>query len=153
MPKKLIAILFAAAIATSALAQAIDSAPADALLLVDTPGYSAAALQESGGDLAAFLSARQDIDTQLVLTASMHPTALQRTADLYQVFRPAKLLFTRLDETGSMASAFCEAARLSKRLSFFSTGQLIPEDLEPASREKIIAALVRELPLALEAVA
>lgn len=149
----ILGVPFTLAETPAALVQAIDSAPADALVLIDTPGYSAAALEGSGGDLANFLRVRQDIDTQLVLTASMHPAALQRTADLYQRFGPAKLLFTRLDEAGSTGSAFCESARLGKPLSFFSSGQLIPEDLEPANKERIVAELVHELPQVLEAVA
>jgi flagellar biosynthesis protein FlhF len=76
----------------------------------------------------------------------MHPAPLQRASDCYWAFSPAKLLFTRADGSESIGSAFCEAARLGKPLSFFSSGQLIPEDLEPASKEPIVANLVRELP-------
>jgi flagellar biosynthesis GTPase FlhF len=48
---------------------------------------------------------------------------------------------------------FCEAARTGKPLSCFSTGQLIPEDIEPATKTRISAFLARELPQAFEAVA
>jgi len=135
------------------LAQAIDSAPKDALLLIDTPGYSASAIEESGQELACFLTERQDIDTHLVLPASMRPLDLQRTIDRYLPFRPAKLLFTRLDETDSTAAMFCEASARKLPLSFFAGGQVIPEDLEPASKERITKFLVTELPLRCEAVA
>ena len=136
-----------------ALAHAIDAAPPETLLLIDTPGYTAASLEESGRDLASFLRGRPDIDTHLVLTASMRQADLQRTVDLFQAFQPAKLLFTRLDETDSTGAMFCEAARTGKALSFLSTGQVIPEDMEPATKARITAFLVRELPQALAAVA
>jgi flagellar biosynthesis protein FlhF len=144
---------FQAVESTAALAQAIESAPANALVLIDTPGYSAVLLQELGGDLARFLNRRQDIDTHLVLTASMRIEDLYHTAELYQGFRPAKLLFTRADETSSLAAVLCVAARSKKPVSFLSNGQSVPEDIEPASKKRIVDSLVRQLPSAMEAVA
>jgi flagellar biosynthesis protein FlhF len=138
---------------TLALAQAIDSAPAGTLLLIDTPGHTPASMADAGRDLAVFLRERQNIDTHLVLTASMRQADLDRSVDLFQAFRPNKLLFTRLDETDSTATMFCEAARTGLPLSFLSTGQVIPEDLEPAAKVRITASLALGLPDALEAVA
>jgi flagellar biosynthesis GTPase FlhF len=137
----------------AALAQAIEAAAPETLVLIDTPGYSAAMLQDSAVDLAAFLNRRQDIDTHLVLTASTRIEDLHKIARLYDVFRPGKLLFTRLDETSSMAAVFCVAARCNNPISFLCAGQSIPEDLEPASKERIVEALVRQLPSAMEAAA
>ena len=113
---------FTLAETTTALAHAIESAPAEALVLIDTPGYTAVSLEESGGDLTGFLRSRQDIDTHL-------------------------------DETDSTAAIFSEAARTEKPLSFFSTGQVVPEDLEPASKARVTQSLVLELPQPCEAVA
>jgi flagellar biosynthesis protein FlhF len=144
---------FHAVESTADLAQAIEAAAPETLVLIDTPGYGAAMLQDSGGDLAAFLNRRQDIDTHLVLTASTRIDDLHKIARLYDVFRPAKLLFTRLDETSSLAAVFCVAARCNNPVSFLCAGQSIPEDLEAASKEKIVAALVRQLPSAMEAAA
>jgi flagellar biosynthesis protein FlhF len=149
----ILGVPFTLAETTVALAQAIDAAPPETLLLIDTPGFTAASLEESGQDLVSFLRERRDIDMHLVLTASMRPPDLERTVDLFQAFQPAKLLFTRLDETDATGSMFCEAARTGKPLSFFSTGQVIPEDMEPATKARIIAHLVQELPKALRAVA
>jgi flagellar biosynthesis protein FlhF len=149
----ILGVPFTLAETTVALAQAIDTAPPETLLLIDTPGFTAASLEESGQDLVSFLRERRDIDTHLVLTASMRHADLQRTVDLFQAFQPAKLLFTRLDETDAAGSMYCEAARTGKPLSFFSTGQVIPEDMEPATKARIIALLVRELPQVLRAVA
>jgi flagellar biosynthesis protein FlhF len=83
----------------------------------------------------------------------MRHADLQRTVEVFKAFRPGKLLFTHLDETDSTASVFCEAARTGLPLSFFSTGQLIPEELAPAAKDFVTDFLVRELPQALEAVA
>jgi len=136
----------------AALAQAIAAAPDKALVLIDTPGSSARMLQDGSG-LAAYLSRRQEIDTHLVLTASMRLTDLYRAAALYSSFRPSKLIFTRLDETSSMVSVFCVAARRGLPVSFLAGGQSVPEDLEPADRAVIAQSLVRQLPCTLAAVA
>ena len=144
-------IPFQAADGIATLAQAIAAAPQKALVLIDTPGSSARMLQEGSG-LAAYLS-RQEIDTHLVLTASMRLMDLYRAAALYSSFRPSKLIFTRLDETSSMASVFCVAARRRLPVSFLTAGQSVPDDLEPADRAAIAQSLVRQLPYTLAAVA
>ena len=144
---------FQAVEGVAALAQAIDSAPESALVLIDTPGYSSALLRDLGGDLAGFLSGRQDVDTHLVLTASMRTDDACRAAELYDAFRPSKLLFSGVDEATSLATVFCTAFRRSRPVSFFATGQSIPEDLEPATKERVIESLVRQLPFGVEAVA
>jgi flagellar biosynthesis protein FlhF len=149
----ILGVPFEAVESVAALAQAIEAAPPSALVLIDTPGYSAAMLHDMGSDLARFLGRRQDIDTHLVLTASMRIEDLYQTAALYDTFCPAKLLFTRTDETSSLAAVFCVAARRNSPVSFLSTGQSVPEDLEPATKERIVESLVRQLPSIVEAAA
>jgi len=51
-------------------------------------------------------------------------------------------LFTRLDETSSLGPLFNEAARTGKPLSFFGTGQRIPEDLEAATHARLIEPIL-----------
>ena len=149
----ILGVSFQAVETTIALQRAIDAAPANALVLIDTPGYSAALLRDLGGELAAYLSSRQDIDTHLVLTASMRLQDLYCAAHLYEPFRPSKLLFTRLDETSSLSSVFCVAARSGRPVSFLCAGQSIPEDIAPAAPQIIVDSLVRQLPSELEAAA
>jgi flagellar biosynthesis protein FlhF len=149
----ILGVPFQAVETTAALAHAIESAPPSALVLIDTAGYSAALLQDLSDDLAQFLSRRQEIDTHLILTASMRLEDLYATAALYDIFHPSKLLFTRVDETSSLAGVFCVAARRNKPVSFLSTGQSVPEDLEAASKERIVESLVRQLPSEIEAAA
>ena len=149
----ILGVSFQAVESTAALAQAIESAPANTYVLIDTPGFSAALQQELGAELAAFLRHRQDIDTQLVLTASMAQSELQSTTDRFAAFNPAKLIFTRLDETTSTAAVVSEAARTRRPVSFLCNGQSVPEDILPASKDLILSSLVRQLPVSLQAVA
>jgi flagellar biosynthesis GTPase FlhF len=122
------------------LDQALAGHRAKSLILIDTPGYCLDDL-DSTADLACLLT-RGGIDVHLVLTASMKSADLTRVVEAFEVFRPTKLLFTRLDETESFGPIFCEAARTRKALSFFGTGQRIPEDLQTASCQGLIGIIL-----------
>jgi flagellar biosynthesis protein FlhF len=121
----------------SSLAQAIEENRGKELIFIDTPGLAYGDLEDSES-LAHFLATRGDIDTHLVLPASMKAADLSRMVDAFEILRPRHLLFTKLDETGSYGPIFSEAARTGKPLSFFTTGQRIPEDLEAASPERVL---------------
>jgi flagellar biosynthesis protein FlhF len=82
------------------------------------------------------------VDTHLVLSASMRTTDLRRVADQYSPFKPGKLLFTRLDETRTFGPIASQSVRMGIPLSFVSRGQRIPEDLEPATKDLILGAML-----------
>ncbi|MFY9725609.1 MAG: hypothetical protein WB579_13325 [Bryobacteraceae bacterium] len=124
-----------------ALAQAIEANRSKALILIDTPGFGPADMEADCG-LAHFLSSRGDIDTQLVLSSSMKAADVTRMVDRFEVFRPQRLLFTRLDETESLGPIFNEAVRTAKPLSFFANGQRIPEDLEAVTWDRLTEGLL-----------
>jgi flagellar biosynthesis protein FlhF len=119
------------------LAQAIEENRGKELIFIDTPGLAYGELEDSAS-LGHFLSTRADIDTHLVLSASMKPADLSRMVDAFGILRPQHLLFTKLDETSSYGPILTEAARTGKPLSFFTHGQRIPEDLEAASSERLL---------------
>jgi flagellar biosynthesis protein FlhF len=119
-----------------ALAQALEEHRAKEWVFIDTPGLAAGEM-EDGADLARLIASHPEIDTHLVLSASMKPADLARVIDRYEIFQPKKLLFTRLDETDRLGALVSEAARRSLPISFLATGQQIPDDLEPASKQLI----------------
>jgi flagellar biosynthesis protein FlhF len=125
----------------SALAQSIEENRSKDLILIDTPGLSFNELGDFSV-LARFLSSRADIDTQLALSASVKPADLARMVDAYQVFKPQRLVFTKLDETASFGPIFNEAVRTGMPLSFFATGQRIPEDLEEVTPGRLTSLIL-----------
>jgi flagellar biosynthesis protein FlhF len=124
-----------------ALEQALEEHRSKEWVFIDTPGLGASEM-EDGTDLAELIASHREIDTHLVLSASMKPADLARVIDRYEIFKPKKLLFTRLDETDRLGALINEAVRRSLPISFLATGQQIPDDLEPASKE-LIAEKVR----------
>ncbi|HEY6392741.1 MAG TPA: hypothetical protein VIX89_15785 [Bryobacteraceae bacterium] len=127
---------------TTALARVLDEHHQRDLVLIDTPGLAANEL-EGFEDLADFLSTHPGIDTHLVLPASMRTGDLKRVAGQYEIFKPAKLLFTRLDETETFGPILSHSVRSGKPLSFFTRGQRIPEDLEEATKDSILDLVLK----------
>ncbi len=119
-----------------ALAQAIEEHRAKDLIFIDTPGLGIGE-REDGADLARLIASHPEIDTHLVLSASMKPADMARVIELYEMFQPAKLLFTKIDETDRYGALVSEAVRLSLPISFLTTGQQIPDDLEPATKARL----------------
>jgi flagellar biosynthesis protein FlhF len=120
----------------AALAQTLEENRSKELIFIDTPGCAFADF-DYDSDLARFLGSRPDIDTQLVVSSSMKSADLCRVIDAYEIFRPGRLLFTRLDETVLSGPILNETVRTGKPLSFFATGQRIPEDLEAACPKRL----------------
>lgn len=149
----ILGVTFQSAESVAALAQAVDSAPANALLLIDTPGLSPASLDGTAADLAAFFSQRQDIDIHVVLTALTRQKDLEAASSRFAAFHPAALIFTKLDETELPGGLFCEAARTGTPLSYFCNGQLVPENIEAASTNRLTEFLARQLPVLLQSAA
>jgi flagellar biosynthesis GTPase FlhF len=124
-----------------ALAQALEEFRNKHLILIDTPGFGPRDMESAAG-LARLLATHPQIDTHLTLMPSVKSADISRVVDRFEIFRPRKLLFTRLDETESFGSILNEAARTAKPLSFLTFGQRIPEDLEAATTSRIIELLL-----------
>jgi flagellar biosynthesis protein FlhF len=110
------------------------------LILIDTPGLGKADT-EDGRELAQMIGSDPEIDTHLVLPASMKADDLARQVDLFREFRPRKLIFTRMDETSRYGSLLSLAARTRLEVSFLAQGQRIPDDLEAATKEGLVNLL------------
>ena len=125
----------------AALAQTLEENRGKELIFLDTPGLGPAEMAGYSA-LAQFLSTREDIDTHLTVSCSMKSADLSRVMDGFEVFRPQRILFTKLDETGSYGPILNECVRTGKALSFFTAGQRIPEDLEAAAKSRVAELIV-----------
>jgi flagellar biosynthesis protein FlhF len=127
-----------------ALLQLLEEHRSKGLILIDTPGFSYREMADAQ-PLAAALSTHPEIDTHLVLSAAMKPADLTRVGDAYAIFRPSKLLFTRIDETTRYEAIVNESARRNLPVSFLGRGQQIPDDLEEATPSRLLALIDLEL--------
>jgi flagellar biosynthesis protein FlhF len=123
------------------LDQALTEYSQKKLLLIDTPGFSPGDEAQHRA-LAAWLGAQRGfVEVQLVLSAtaraSCHLAAIQRFAP----FAPAKLLFTHLDEAEDLGPVLETALRSGLPVSFLANGPQVPEDIEEASLDRLLASL------------
>jgi len=123
------------------LGQALEEHRHKDLILIDTPGLAPGDMTQCDG-MAGFLARRNDIQKHLVLPASMRSTDMARISAAYDCFRPSRLIFTRMDETETFGPVLCEAASTNRPISFFGTGQRVPEDVEPASKAMLVNRLL-----------
>jgi flagellar biosynthesis protein FlhF len=126
----------------AALTHALDEHCHKDLVLIDTPGLSSNEL-EVFEDLTRLLAAVPDLDTHLVLPASMRTSDLKRVADQYATLKPRKLLFTRLDETQTFGPILSQSIRMCLPISFLSQGQRIPEDLDAATPDLLLSLILK----------
>jgi len=114
------------------------------LVLIDTTGRSQrdeASLKEMS---ELIRSLEIPVQVHLCAASSTRDLELYDIANRFSVFKPTALTITKLDESSLFGAVFNAAQRSKLPLSYFTTGQRVPEDLEEASRERV-AALIMDL--------
>ena len=104
-------------------------------ILIDSPGFSPAELR----DMPELPSG---LDVHLVLPAILSPKVALRTVERFDSFRPAKLLFTHVDEMETPGALLEVAMRSGLPVSFLAGGRQIPEDIREASKSELLAPLL-----------
>ena len=77
------------------------------------------------------------IDIHLTLSATTKGKDLDDIISRFSVIPFTSLLFTKLDESSTFGNIITKAIETGKPLSYFTTGQRVPEDIERANVEKI----------------
>lgn len=114
------------------------------LVLIDTTGRSQrdeASLKEMS---ELIRSLEIPVQVHLCAASSTRDLELYDIANRFSVFKPTALTITKLDESSLFGAVFNAAQRSKLPLSYFTTGQRVPEDLEEATRERV-AALIMDL--------
>jgi len=108
------------------------------LLFIDTPGIGSADMKEMAA-LTACCSQQASVDVHLVCPATLRSSTLGRLLERFRPLGPAKLLLTHTDEIESPGSLVDLALRSHLPLSYLSSGQNIPEDIQEACKEKLLS--------------
>ncbi|MBS1835460.1 MAG: hypothetical protein JST65_22270 [Acidobacteria bacterium] len=112
------------------------------LILVDTPGIGRNQEAEIGY-VADFFAGLPQIDKHLLLAADVNFVTARRQADRFAPVRPDKVMLTRMDEAGEGLSAALETViTLGLPLSFCTTGNRVPEDIEIADPTSYVERLL-----------
>jgi flagellar biosynthesis protein FlhF len=113
------------------------------LILVDTAGRSqhdAMKLHE----LKRYLAAAQPDETHLVVSTVAHYQNILSVIERFSVFHFDKLILSKLDEAVNFGIVLSVIAKVDKRLSYITTGQDVPDDIEVGQAERLAQLIVKE---------
>lgn len=90
------------------------------------------------------LARHRDLRTHVVIAADTSPGSARRILDAYADIKPARIVITKLDEAESLAPLSGLLRERAIPVSFLTTGQRVPEDIEPATADMLACAMLRE---------
>jgi len=109
----------------------------DELTLIDTAGRSprdVGAIRE----LANAIGNVPKIETHLVVAAASSAQLIEDLANRYRGLNPSRLLFTKVDEVDEAPELSRAPARLSLPITWVTTGQSVPEDIEEPTTARVL---------------
>src|SRR5690554_2402748 len=106
------------------------------LILVDTAGRSQKN-QKQIRELGQFFNGRRLHETHLVLSTNIKLEDMLEAANAFRELSFNRLIFTKLDETSNIKNMLSFLEKVQVPLSYLTTGQNVPEDIEVASPDVI----------------
>jgi flagellar biosynthesis protein FlhF len=119
------------------LAQALVRHRDKEIVLIDTAGRSQRDVLQMA-ELTAFFTKNQHIMVHLVLSATASMPNLNDTVARFKPLGLASLVFTKLDESTVFGPLLSTALHAQLPMSYFTTGQRVPEDIEVATPERVV---------------
>lgn len=113
------------------------------LILIDTAGRSHKD-SEKIEELKGFLESRFAIEIHLCLAATTRDREVLEIVERFGVLSVSRVIFTKLDESESYGSIVNAHLRTKFPLSYFTTGQRVPEDLEIATPGRLAGLVLGE---------
>jgi flagellar biosynthesis protein FlhF len=122
------------------LRRIVDSHSDKDLILIDTTGRSH---QDKGysGQLKEVFDEVGGVEIHLVLSVTAQENLFNATYHQFSPIGVDRVLFTKLDEGLSFGSLFNFSVRNRLPISYFTSGQRVPEDLEAARSERVISLI------------
>lgn len=126
------------------LRRAVDSFKSFDLILIDTAGCGP---RDSSriADLVADISEVPEAEKILALPAPSNASDLHFSAQAFEKVGFDRVVLTKLDESGFIGPVINTVAKLGKPVGFLTTGQRVPEDIEPASARRLGWMLTRTM--------
>ncbi len=113
------------------------------LVLIDTAGRSQKNMHQIG-ELKEVLAAAQPDETHLVVSMTTTPETL---VDVVKAFSPCnfdRIVLTKMDEAVRAGLVLDVLSKVTQQLSFFTTGQEIPRDIEIADSDRLTSLILGE---------
>lgn len=112
------------------------------LILVDTAGRSPKN-QQHIDELQALLAIEPTIQTHLVMSLTTKYKEALEIVDCFGVCSPTRFLFTKMDEATNLGTVVNLLHYSPAALSYITTGQNVPDDIEFADPERLASLVLR----------
>jgi len=113
------------------------------LILIDTAGRSQRD-QSQIDDIKGFLEQSFPIEIFLLMSITCKEHNLSAISQQFGLLPIDSIIFTKLDESYTYGSIINQLFKIKKPLSYLTTGQKVPEDIEVATKERIISLVLNE---------
>jgi flagellar biosynthesis protein FlhF len=123
--------------------RALEELGAVDLVFIDTAGRSPrdeVKIRELGEFL---LQARPD-EVHLVLSAVAGHRSLRAALERFASVQVDRLILTKLDEADSLGGVLAVLGLSNRPVSYLTTGQAVPDDIEPADRRRLARLILRQ---------
>ena len=111
------------------------------VVLVDTPGRSPRDAERLD-ELSTVLDALGPARTHLVLSAGASGSVLASAARCFGTMNPDTLIVSKADEAGALGVLLDITRITGLPLSYLTTGQEVPDDIEPARADRLARAVL-----------
>jgi flagellar biosynthesis protein FlhF len=125
------------------ITQALQEFSSRDLVLVDTAGRSQKNVERLD-DLKEVLAATQPDETHLVVSMTTQPETVVDVAEKFVPCGYDRLVVTKLDEAIKLGVVLDVLSRVQTELSFITTGQEIPRDIEVADSTRLASLILGE---------
>lgn len=106
------------------------------LVLIDTAGRSPRD-EVKIRELATFLAAARPDEVHLVLSAVAGERSLRGAVERFAMVHADRLILTKLDEADGLGGLLAVLGQANRPVSYITTGQAVPDDIEPADRGRL----------------
>jgi flagellar biosynthesis protein FlhF len=113
------------------------------LILVDTIGKSPGDLSRLADMQRVIAACGPEAEVHLAISATMKTSDMERTLDSFSVFGYRAVVLTKVDETARIGNAISALGARKVPLSYITTGQRVPQDIERARSERLAERLER----------
>jgi flagellar biosynthesis protein FlhF len=131
----------------SEMTRALDELGSVDLVFIDTAGRSPRD-EVKIRELAEFLLQARPDEVHLVLSAVAGQRSLGAAVERFAMVQVDRLILTKLDEADGLGGVLAVLGLSTRPVSYLTTGQAVPDDIEPADRMRLARLILKQEDLA-----
>ncbi len=114
-------------------------------IMVDTAGRSHRDKKQMH-ELRALLEEIDEKEIYLVLSCTSKDNDIREIIKTYSFLTNYNIIFTKIDEATNLGTILNTAKNTQQPITYITTGQSVPDDIELLNHDKIVNLLMREVP-------